>query len=352
MDGPPPLEVDDRDNIQGSGMRILVYEHITGGGMCGTPLPHALAQEGDLMLRALVGDLSELCAVSVCMTRDARLPHDGLDAQVYCVENQAELQRAWTRLLDEVDAVWPIAPETGGLLARLSQEVLEAGPMLLGSRPAAVALTGSKFRTAHALTGHGIPVIPTYRPGAELPAQVQTWVLKPDQGVGCEGLRICPAETLDRYWPPGDDTGGWVAQPCLSGGHASLCALFDTGRARLLSLNRQRLARRGDGLELQACIVNGLEAARGPYEQLAGRIASAIPGLWGIAGVDLIVTPAGPVVVEINPRLTSSYAGLHRALDFNPAGAVLALLEGTLEGAMAPLVPGHREVVVEALHGD
>ncbi len=333
-------------------MRILVYEHITGGGMIAAPLPQSLAQEGDLMLRALVTDLSALPGVGVWTTRDVRLSRAGLDAEVHCVEDRAQLQRTWSMLLDEVDAVWPIAPETDGLLERLSREVQEAGAVLLGSRPEAVGLAASKFRTAQRLSAHGIPVVPTYRAGAALPPQVETWVLKPDQGVGCEGLRICPAGALDRDGGTWNGARGWVAQPYVEGEHASLCALFHAGGARLLSLNRQRIARRGDGLELRACEVNGLEVERRPYARLAGRIATAIPGLWGLAGVDLVVTPTGPVVVEVNPRLTSAYAGLHRSLGSNPAAAVLGLVEGAMACGAAPGFPGHGAVVVETMHGD
>ena len=50
-----------------------------------------------------------------------------------------------------------------------------------------------------------------------------------------------------------------------------------------------------------------------------------MPGLWGYAGVDLIVSDQGPVVLEVNPRLTTSYAGLSQALNMNVAEKILAL---------------------------
>jgi len=43
-------------------------------------------------------------------------------------------------------------------------------------------------------------------------------------------------------------------------------------------------------------------------------------------GIDLVRTEQGLVMLEINPRLTTSYAGLRRALGVNPAGLVLASL--------------------------
>ncbi|MEZ5950145.1 MAG: ATP-grasp domain-containing protein [Planctomycetaceae bacterium] len=41
-------------------------------------------------------------------------------------------------------------------------------------------------------------------------------------------------------------------------------------------------------------------------------ILAAIPGLKGYIGIDLLVDPLGqapPVVLEVNPRLTTSYLG-------------------------------------------
>jgi predicted ATP-grasp superfamily ATP-dependent carboligase len=51
-----------------------------------------------------------------------------------------------------------------------------------------------------------------------------------------------------------------------------------------------------------------------------------VPGLRGYVGVDLIVpddNPDRPIVVEINPRLTTSYIGYRRLTDDNLAARML-----------------------------
>jgi len=60
-----------------------------------------------------------------------------------------------------------------------------------------------------------------------------------------------------------------------------------------------------------------------------------MPGLWGLCGVDFVETGAGPVVIEVNPRLTTSYAGLHRAIGINPAHLVLELPASLATGLRA-----------------
>ena len=51
----------------------------------------------------------------------------------------------------------------------------------------------------------------------------------------------------------------------------------------------------------------------------------AIPGLWGYVGVDLVIGDNGPVVLEVNPRLTTSYIGLSRSIGHNVAELLLRL---------------------------
>ena len=80
-------------------------------------------------------------------------------------------------------------------------------------------------------------------------------------------------------------------------------------------------------LRLAGLEVNALPDHNGRFQLLAHRIARALPSLWGYVGVDLINTSAGPVVLEINPRLTTSYCGLGPALGINVAQQVLALLD-------------------------
>lgn len=301
-------------------MRILLLEYITGGGLGWEPFPTGLVREGGLMLGALAGDLVEHRAIEITVLRDERLSLDFPGASTIPVPPQ-QFEAVWRQQLVRCDAVWPIAPETGGILERLCRDVESAGKVLLTSPSAAVRLAASKLATIRRLERHGLPVVPTLPLGEWRRARFYPCVFKPDDGVGCDGAFISTAENPD---PLGGD---WIVQPFLEGEPVSLSILFARGEARLLSCNRQCVYRTRNRFRLEACKVNAFFDTDGSWQDLAARIAAALPELWGYAGVDLILTAEGPRLLEINPRLTTSYAGLHRALGRNPAVEVLRLHE-------------------------
>jgi predicted ATP-grasp superfamily ATP-dependent carboligase len=216
-------------------------------------------------------------------------------------------------------------PETGGLLERISRLTLEAGCRLIGSRPDAVRLAASKRQTSAWLRRHGIAVVPSYAVAEPVEESAARWVSKPDDGVGCEGIRIFESREALAAALGSEASEDYVVQPYTEGIPASLSLLCQAGEACLLSCNRQQVAEVDGRFHLRGIDVNGLGDSD-TLAELGRAIARAIPDLWGYVGVDMICTASGPRVLEINPRLTVSYAGLRAALKRNPAELVLRLL--------------------------
>jgi predicted ATP-grasp superfamily ATP-dependent carboligase len=55
-----------------------------------------------------------------------------------------------------------------------------------------------------------------------------------------------------------------------------------------------------------------------------------LPGLRGYVGVDVVLTRSEAVVIEVNPRLTTSYLGVRSAIEENVAALALAACAGKL----------------------
>jgi predicted ATP-grasp superfamily ATP-dependent carboligase len=310
-------------------VKIFVYEHVTGGGMAGAALPPGLLHEADLMVRRLLDDLLCCPGVELLTTRDRRLPPvPGI--RTMPVRPTDDLRAVLARGIQASDAVWPTAPETGGALEHLAAAVLERGRILLGSRPEAVRVAASKLATARTLRAAGIPVVETFASPDEIPPLPGRWVTKPDDGAGAEGVRIAADWTVARSRLAATDQGV-VAQPWIEGESLSLSLLCAEGDGVLVSVNRQVMRVARDEVVLDGIEVNALGDESGAFADLGTAIAAALPGLWGYVGVDLITNGKDLRVLEVNPRLTTSYCGLQAALGIGIASQVLALLEpGTL----------------------
>jgi predicted ATP-grasp superfamily ATP-dependent carboligase len=102
--------------------------------------------------------------------------------------------------------------------------------------------------------------------------------------------------------------------------------LCRNGKAWLLSCNQQHIANDGDQFRLSAISVNGMTSYWQRFETIARKIAKMLPDALGYMGVDVIIDTANDhkiYVVEINPRLTTSYVGLEMAIGCNPAKLIL-----------------------------
>jgi tyramine---L-glutamate ligase len=310
-------------------MRIFAYEHITGGGLMDQRSQAALAAEGEAMVRALVQDLVAIPDVEVAAMRDPRLLLD-LPATMRVPESKRDFWPMFCRAVRESEAVWLIAPEQDGILERLSREVVAAGCRLLGSRPDAVHITASKLGTAAALIAAGVHTIPTFADERSVPDDVEQIVVKPDDGAGCQDTYLFQRRVDLQRWLRDRAVSGRVFQPYVRGMALSLSILCCNGHAQLLACNRQRVQVNDGRFEFSGVSVNAIRDSDGRYAQLARDVARALPGLWGYVGIDVIDAADGPIVVEVNPRLTTSYAGLRRALGINAAELVLGL-PGSLE---------------------
>ncbi len=224
------------------------------------------------------------------------------------------------------DGAWVIAPETGGVLGRSRAAVGDA--RWLGCSAGAIALTTSKSATLARAAEHGVTTPLAFQNDPE----TRRWVVKPDDGAGAVASRVhatlaaASAEASMRQRRGESATlEAWV-----EGEPLSLSLLCGPERVELLSVNRQDIGIDRDGIlsfgGVQIVALAADEARFAGLQRWATSLANAIPGLRGYVGVDLVWHPQhGPVLIEINPRVTMAYPGLSAALGRNLAAAVLAL---------------------------
>jgi predicted ATP-grasp superfamily ATP-dependent carboligase len=238
-----------------------------------------------------------------------------------------------------------IAPETGGALLERSHLVEHLGGHLLSPASACVEIATSKHATAKLLSRHGIRVprgarisIDNLAPKPDLTYPV---VVKPDDGCGSQGLRLVSEGGWESF--PRNDDGdetkldGKDSRPFfrleefVRGLPASVSVLCGPASNHALPACQQllsadgRFVYRGGKLPLKTRLDRRARA-------LALAAIAALPEPRGYLGVDLVLGEpddgSGDCVIEINPRLTTSYVGLRALARTNLAAAMLAVVNG------------------------
>ena len=248
-------------------MRVFICEYVTSGGLRDKPLPDSLLPEGTLIRDTLVSDLEQLPNVSVILAHDDRLPPPHEDSVP--VRRGVDPWVVWSGLAHEADVVWPVAPETDGLLARLIRLMQEGRARLIASDPGAVEITSSKLRTAARLAQQAIPHLPTY-PMDALPADFDgDIVTKPDVGVGFDQVKVWPNR---RALPKGlaSKMSGMVAQPYVHATPINLSVLARPDGTTLLTVNRLEVRHVVGTFTLLGMTVGGLDDPDGALADLAG----------------------------------------------------------------------------------
>jgi predicted ATP-grasp superfamily ATP-dependent carboligase len=331
-------------------LRVLIVEYFCAGGG-GRRVSATLLAEARMMLGAILDDIAALPGVRILTLRRRSLALDLAPPHEARVLSGCGFETAFACALRECDAALVVAPEGDGVLWRLTRAVEAAGALNLGSSSSAVRTASDKWRTYRALGRAGVPqpwsaLVPArgrvsldqierrWRYARGVSGAPGGWILKPLDGYGCLGLRAVPAggnlSTALRAARAYTRRTRVLIQERLSGADASVSLIGDGRRAVALCLNHQRL-RKGEVFEYLGGSAPLAHPGAAGALRVARRIASAIPGLRGYFGMDLILGVDGARVVDVNPRLTSSYIGLRRVFGRNPAAWILdAAVRGKL----------------------
>lgn len=322
-----------------SRLKIWVCEYVSAGGLASEALPASLLQEGLLMRDALLADLSAL-GVDCITSHDSRVaaPKHADSLPLHPGDNPDAL---WRQQLasGDIDACWVIAPETGSVLYDLSQLVQAADKPWIGCTAQAIQQTSVKSVMADICQQAGILVLPHVFLAQEKPlenvawyddAATSGWVIKPDDGVGCEftfyfnnfnkliefknKIHKENAALFSRL----------LLQPYVDGLALSMSVLSTPDQVRVIAGHQQLITVQDGAFHFEGAGVNQASAHLPVMQQLAEQVHQAIPGLRGYWGADMILTPAQQLIlVEVNPRLTTPYIALSQIFTENPAEMIL-----------------------------
>lgn len=290
------------------------------------------------MRDALLRDLQALNRFDIRCMCDARQPLSVLTQKSIMVKAGDDFNKVFKNALKKADYVWIIAPETDGILLALSAIAAESSTQLLGCGYDATLIATSKSLSFDAMQAANIHTLAVHG-GEDLMQQayfdmmlqlgISKWVAKPEDGAGCEGIRVFENLCDLRDWlKPNNQYLHYLVQPYQEGLAGSFSMLCRDSKGWLLCANQQHIACDGKTFTLKGLTVNGMQQYWQRFETIARKIAKMLPDAAGYIGVDVIVDTENDkiYVIEINPRLTTSYVGLREAIGCNPAQIILDCL--------------------------
>ncbi len=352
-------------------MRVAVLEFLSGGGLLNNVIPPPdttpdttpqvanllapLYQEGLSMLAALATDLSESGhEVHICLERKAAtdplvvsLMKRFSRLRVHDVD-LAWLDR-WSEVALQCDRTIVIAPEIHHQLERIVNKLRFSGAVVIAPSASFLQATSDKLATAELLKESGVPhpitqSLTQYRltpvPQGDCNARLPV-TLKRRDGAGCADMKVFDDHRKFAEWLKshesqllaGDD---WIVQPWLSGRPASLALIALDNVWTVLGAVEQRIELTSESIERGYSTVSYLGGA-GPLagvsieqlERLALSVREALPSrAEGWIGIDFLIPDSmhmsqDLVIIEINPRLTTSYLGYRKWYGYTLADSLL-----------------------------
>lgn len=321
-------------------MNLLIFEYVSGGGYANTKLSSSILSEGYGMLRSLISDC-KAAGHNITTLLDSRPkafnPPNEAD-QIVSVSSSNELYTKLRELSSVADAVYVIAPESGQVLEKLVENIETSGGTSLNCEIDAIKQVSNKMTAYETLERMGLKVPETVlldihektdnirRLIKELGYPL---VFKPLDGVSCSGLSLVKDENkiagAVKKVARESLSKQFIAQKLIKGKAASACVISTGDKALSVTLNRQlvTLASPDEESGYYGGVVPLDHKSEKEALRAAQRVVEGIGGLKGYVGVDMILCREGPVLMEVNPRLTTSYVGLRRVANFNPAKAIV-----------------------------
>ncbi|WP_425614390.1 ATP-grasp domain-containing protein [Anatilimnocola sp. NA78] len=325
---------------------VFIYEFLTAAGCwsLGDAAPGgSLLAEGRAMRDALARDFAAMQDVDrLLLMHDERLPAPSLPKQqLQRVQSAADEQRLFQQLAAEATATVIIAPEFSQLLLQRVRWAEQVGATLLSPGSQLVELASDKQRTADLLLNRGVRTprgISVSSDSATIDARLFPAVVKPNDGCGSQGVRQIESAT-ELATVDWSQSPSWRLEPFVPGIAVSAAIVGGPKGVVCLPPCEQRLSTEGHFVyQGGRCPLPPNLAERATSLALAA--ARSLPKMCGWIGIDMVLgsaqNGASDFVIEINPRLTTSYIGLRCVCRQNLAELMWRVGQGAAVEVLSP----------------
>ncbi len=330
-------------------LRLFVYEFITGGGLYrvpGAPTPDgSLLAEGAAMRHALIEDLERIPGIEVVTLRDTRCLRLSERQGDHLVCSAREHDQRVQEIASKVDATFLIAPEIDNQLLAMHDLVTRAHGKIIGADRDLISWASNKNQTIQRLHGWGIPVPWTIASDARSAIDASRFrpvIVKPVYGAGSEDVRVFESGAMaQRYVRGRPSRTPYRLESYCTGIPVSVSLLLGADTFCPLASCLQHLTDDGTFRYTGGRVLSDVDTMEGEEEsswssiarrarRLAMRVGECLPAAAdrsGYLGIDMVIGDAQGWVIEVNPRLTTSYAGLRAATHENLARRMLEMAQ-------------------------
>jgi hypothetical protein len=316
-------------------MKIFIFEYITGGGFIEDQLPISLVCEGAAMLISVIKGLIN-SSFEINIILDYRLidyKDYFMNVNLEVIKKKSEFYSVFKKYITESDYYLIIAPEFDNILKKLTQ-VAENGnstdPKNLGCNSNSIDIAGDKLETYYTLKSFkkylpetreckiktDIRIINEICKDINYPV-----IFKPLDGVSGGGISLIKDKNqikkgIEKIMA-NSNLDSFIIQEFIKGSDSSVSLFIKNKNAFPLTLNYQfiKLEDPFEETKYNGGYLPYINDSLDKKEilHLTKRFIKIIPGLNGYVGIDLIISDK-PYIIEINPRLTTSYIGIRELL--------------------------------------
>lgn len=282
------------------------------------------------MLRSLLNDFSKLDYIEIHTLLAEPIP--AIDCPWTKTDVWNEIKQFQQCVID-ADASLIIAPETDQLLLERVRWATEVNGTLLSCPASVVKLTADKLLFSKHLEQFQLPTPKTVTVEESFTTEGLPYPLVRKQRYGA-GSAHTQLITDAHSWQDAlsdIDHSQFVIQPFVPGQAASVAVIAGTEKTIILPPAYQNISTEGRFEYLGGSVPLEPHLAR-RARRWAEQVIQTLPEATGYVGIDLILgneyDGSKDVILEVNPRLTTSYVGLQALAKSNLAEVMIQLYRG------------------------
>jgi len=324
---------------------VFIFEFIAGGGFNQDEIPPSLFCEGFGMLRAIIADFKEL-DFEIITLLDQRIssfsPYLEAD-EVNYVNQEDDYVELFMESVIRGDYCYIIAPEFSKILYKLTELANEQQKAVLSIGLNGIELGTHKLETYKFFKKHEVLTPKTYLiPWGKRYFDINfvyekfrklncPIVIKLEDGVGADSIFYFESEAqLDDFFKGPEEkldiVRNFILQEYIEGIDLSVSLIGTSKGPIILSINTQNIDIKNNKKASE--YFGGLTPIEN-YVEIKNELEVLLKNLdlseyTGYYGIDFIRKHDGTIyLIEINPRLTTSYVGIRNIINLNPVQLII-----------------------------